>query len=494
MAEFRKFQQLSRELVETNAAICRLRPLEEEPATEPGKKTAEAIRQEIAREVDQLLRVVFQERRKTGRLDLEATEMAVRSALHRAGAAALSELLQFPAPRDERRTLALPLRPASPLPRTAHQARADRGGPGGSLAPLLPVPALSAPANFPPIVELDIENTEFSPGVRRMQALVGQEAPFDHGREQMKVLAGLEVTTKSVERTAEAIGADIAQREQEEIQQACSWTCPSSRASRFPPVCANGRDGSAGGEERDGGPARQERKANRPIRAKSSWDACSRRRPGIRKATRSAIPIPPPIPAPSKPPRSLANASIWKPGSAAGAVRQKKVVMGDGAEWIWNLAAQHFPGAIQIVDLYHARQHLWELARKLYPNDEGKQKAWMKVHQKRLLDQGENRKTRGRAPLHRISTTPKWRRRSAPRPTTLRAMRSACATPSSAANTSSSARASSKPDAKPWSLPAQTVGNVLDRPRSQRHPGSPLLHFSMAALRITGRAAGQLAA
>lgn len=30
VAEFRKFQQLSRGLVETNAAICRLRPLEEE--------------------------------------------------------------------------------------------------------------------------------------------------------------------------------------------------------------------------------------------------------------------------------------------------------------------------------------------------------------------------------------------------------------------------------------------------------------------------------
>jgi polyisoprenoid-binding protein YceI len=41
---------------------------------------------------------------------------------------------------------------------------------------------------FPVDVELDIENTEFSPGVRRMQAMVGQEAPFDHGREQMKVL------------------------------------------------------------------------------------------------------------------------------------------------------------------------------------------------------------------------------------------------------------------------------------------------------------------
>jgi hypothetical protein len=44
---------------------------------------------------------------------------------------------------------------------------------------------------------------------------------------------------------------------------------------------------------------------------------------------------------------------------------EKKVIIADGAEWIWNIVHQHFPGAIQIVDLFHARQHLWELARAL---------------------------------------------------------------------------------------------------------------------------------
>jgi hypothetical protein len=37
----------------------------------------------------------------------------------------------------------------------------------------------------------------------------------------------------------------------------------------------------------------------------------------------------------------------------------KKVVLGDGAVWIWNIADREFPGALQIVDLYHAREHLW---------------------------------------------------------------------------------------------------------------------------------------
>ena len=76
----------------------------------------------------------------------------------------------------------------------------------------------------------------------------------------------------------------------------------------------------------------------------------------------------------------------WKRGWSRA---QKKVVLGDGAEWIWNLADLHFPDALQIVALYHARQHLWEVARKLHPNDEVNQKVWMKLHQKRLLDQGK---------------------------------------------------------------------------------------------------------
>jgi hypothetical protein len=46
----------------------------------------------------------------------------------------------------------------------------------------------------------------------------------------------------------------------------------------------------------------------------------------------------------------------WKRGWSRA---QKKVVIGDGAEWISNLAQEYFPGAVQIVDLYHARQHLW---------------------------------------------------------------------------------------------------------------------------------------
>ncbi len=67
-------------------------------------------------------------------------------------------------------------------------------------------------------------------------------------------------------------------------------------------------------------------------------------------------------------------AEAWQRGWSRA---QTKVVIGDGADWIWNLADQHFVGAIQIVDLYHARQHLWDLAARLFPNEASRQKRWL---------------------------------------------------------------------------------------------------------------------
>src|SRR5437773_3049050 len=68
-----------------------------------GKKTVEAIQQEIAGEVSRLLSMILQERRKNVRLDLEAVEMALRSAMHQVSAVALGQLLQCDPPGPEQR-------------------------------------------------------------------------------------------------------------------------------------------------------------------------------------------------------------------------------------------------------------------------------------------------------------------------------------------------------------------------------------------------------
>src|SRR5260370_37532495 len=59
-----------------------------------------------------------------------------------------------------------------------------------------------------------------------MLAVVGAAAPFEQGRQQMEVLAGLNVTAKAVERTSETEGGHIAAREREEIQRALQLDLP----------------------------------------------------------------------------------------------------------------------------------------------------------------------------------------------------------------------------------------------------------------------------
>ena len=39
------------------------------------------------------------------------------------------------------------------------------------------------------------------------------------------------------------------------------------------------------------------------------------------------------------------------------------MVIGDGALRSWNLASEQFPGAIQIIDLFHAREHLRDVTK-----------------------------------------------------------------------------------------------------------------------------------
>ncbi len=62
------------------------------------------------------------------------------------------------------------------------------------------------------------------------------------------------------------------------------------------------------------------------------------------------------------------------------------LVLGDGAAWIWNLAADTFKNAGQRLDLYHAKEHLWALAGELYGQGSPQADAWVRPHL-RWLDQ-----------------------------------------------------------------------------------------------------------
>lgn len=239
---------------------------------------------------------------------------------------------------------------------------------------------------FPVDVELDLENTELSPGVRRMLAAVGHEGPFDHGRRQMELLAGLSVTTKAVERTAEAIGEDIEGGQQRELQRAMQLELPIPMGPRIPvlyvemdgtgiPVVRKETEGRAG--KQDGQPAHTREAKLGCVFTQTTVD--EEGYPIRDEASTSYVGA---IESCEEFGRRL-YAEAWQRGWARA---QKKVVLGDGADWIWNQAELHFPDATQIVDLYHAREHLWSLAAKLYANDSPTQKRWVMVRKDKLDD------------------------------------------------------------------------------------------------------------
>jgi hypothetical protein len=339
--------------------------------------------------------------RRTGRLDLEAIETATRAAMHKAGAGALNHLLKESGP--------VPAKVACQCGQTArYRERRSRNlltavGPVRFERAYYCCPSCHC-GQSPRDRELDILDTEYSPGVRRMMAVVGSDASFDQGREQLELLAGLEVTRKAVERHAEAIGSDIARREQTEIQRAVQLDLPEIAGSQIPvlylemdgtgvPVTAAETEGRKGKNGDEPAHTREVKLGcvftqtttdpeGRPVRDESSTTYAG----AIETAEEFG--------------RRMYSEAWQRGWSRAG----KKVIIADGAVWIWNIADREFPGAIQIVDLYHAREHLWVLAGKLFSTDDCQRKRWATGLQK-TLDAGKIESLVGQLRSFRASST-----------------------------------------------------------------------------------------
>ncbi len=311
----------------------------------------------------------------------------MRSAMHQAGATALSELLKFDPPGPERRQLPCACGHMAQYVELRSKTVLTAVGEGECLRPYFLCERCHR-GQFPIDVELDVENTELSPSVRRMLATVGQQAAFDQGRQQIELLAGLSVTTKAVERTAEAIGADIEIRQQGELAQALQMTLPIPLGPRIPilyvemdgtgvPVVGKETKGRAG--KQHGQPAH-----TREVKLGCVFTQTTVNEEGYPVRDEDSTTYVGAIETAEEFGRRL-YAEAWRRGWWRA---EKKVVLGDGAEWVWNQADVHFPEATQIVDLYHAREHLGVVAGQLYPDDIPAQRRWRMVKQNKL-DQGQ---------------------------------------------------------------------------------------------------------
>jgi hypothetical protein len=219
---------------------------------------------------------------------------------------------------------------------------------------------------------LGLQGGSLSPGVLRMVGQVGAMVSFEEGHELLDDLAGVNVPIKHVERAAEALGREVAQDERLVVD-------PQPPDEPLAPTLYLGMDGT-------GVPVRKEELVGRPgkqpdgsaktreVKLCTVWSAEGRDEEGTPVRDEGSISYSAAIESAAQKdtdelPSEFA-ARVKREARRRGFERAaRRAVLGDGAKWIWNLASEHFPDAIQIVDRFHAKQHLSDVGKSIYGAD-----------------------------------------------------------------------------------------------------------------------------
>ncbi len=219
--------------------------------------------------------------------------------------------------------------------------------------------------------QLGVTDASLSPGLRAMVARAAAVQPFVAAADLLAELAGIELSPKRIERSAETDGSAAAARiaaESAAIARGAVAVLAPHASGEAPdklyiaidgtgvpmvPAATNGRAGKAGD-----GRARTREVKLACLFTQTTLDEQGRpvRDPDSTSYLGSFAPVEQFAP--------LVHAEARRRG--ADHIRQL-VVLGDGAPWIWNLATAILPEATPIVDIYHARQHLHDLAANLAP-------------------------------------------------------------------------------------------------------------------------------
>src|ERR1700730_12945536 len=238
---------------------------------------------------------------------------------------------------------------------------------------------------------LGIENTSLSPALTRMVGTVGAMVSFQEGSELLTELAGVPVDAKQVERTAEALGKQVAEDE-------CTHSEPLD-ALPLPRTLYLGMDGTGiplraeelvarTGKQPDGSAKTGE------VKLCTIWSAESLDEEGIPIRDQGSVTYSAALESASAldtaAPSPFAQ-RVWREATRRRFCQApRRVVLGDGAPWIWNIADEQFPDAVQIVDRFHAKQHLSDLGKALYGPTAPRAAQWAE-RRKEELDTGKFR-------------------------------------------------------------------------------------------------------
>src|SRR6516164_1241314 len=225
----------------------------------------------------------------------------------------------------------------------------------------------------------------------RMTSTVGAMVSFQEGSQLLQELVGVVVDAKQVERTAEALGAEIAEDERRNSEPL--------DALPLPETLYLGIDGTGiplRTEELSGVPGKRESTAKtREVKLCTVWSAESFDADGTPVRDEGSVSYSAAIESAFVPniakERSVFAQRVWREAQRRRFTQAARTAaLGDGAPWIWNLVAELFPGTIEIVDRFHAKQHLSELSKALYGPTAPRAVQWAKRRHEEL-DTGQFR-------------------------------------------------------------------------------------------------------
>ena len=230
---------------------------------------------------------------------------------------------------------------------------------------------------FPRDAALGMAGTSLSPAVTRMTGSAAAVARFAAASDLLDELAAVRVNAKRVERLAEALGREVAVAERAAV---CAPEPPAA------PTMYLGVDGTGvpmRTSEVEGRPGKHSdgSASTREAKLVVIWTAEQFDKDGLPVCDEGSVTYSAAIDS------AASRGTDATPAAFTLRLRReaerrgfpdaaRRVVLGDGAKWIWCAATEMFPGAIQIVDFFHVSEKMWEVARVLFPADRDSAQAW----------------------------------------------------------------------------------------------------------------------
>lgn len=206
-------------------------------------------------------------------------------------------------------------------------------------------------AGFAPIDEaLGLSRRQISLAVERSICRLAAVESFELASEDLYELAGVSVSAKEAQQVSESVGAEIALKQVNEVRRYLAGEIEIQPEDR-PDVLVIGLDGkmipTRSGHDRE-------------LKVVTVFDLVEPKEQERLSVGRTSYL------GQFTEPDKLAD-HVWVEAARRGVEMAGVVIgLGDGATWIWRLISDQFPQAVQILDIFHAREHLWELGNVLY--------------------------------------------------------------------------------------------------------------------------------